>query len=264
MVISWDNFIKGKISFSKPVSATIGVFDGVHLGHRKLISSILTKNNSLSAVITFNVNPRIIFKDPSYPGNISTLDQKIQILHDLEVDEVIVIDFSPDFSRLIGEEFLRLLVKSCNLKYLVLGENFKFGYGGKTTPEDAKNLLYKESVEVDICPMAYHDNIIVSSTRIRKALLEGRIKDANTMLNRVFSLDIANIPLIFRKGTIIIDKKKIHQVLPPQGHYDVSLTEAAGAYTDTGCVIDGSHISVNTEDEGVRKYTAINFNSDIL
>ncbi len=264
MVISWDNFINGKISFSKPVSATIGVFDGVHLGHRKLISSILTKNNSLSAVITFNVNPRIIFKDPSYPGNISTLEQKIQILHDLGVDDVIVIDFSPDFSRLTGEEFLQFLVKSCSLEYLVLGENFRFGYGGKTAPEDAKHLLYKESVEVDICPMAYHDNLIVSSTRIRKAVLDGRIKDANTMLNRVFSLDIANIPLIFRKETIIIDKNKIHQVLPPQGQYDVSLKEAAGAYTDAGCVVNGSHIMVNTNGKAVRKYTAINFNSDIF
>ncbi len=262
MVISWNDFINGQVSLSRPVSATIGVFDGVHLGHRKLITSILTNKNTCSAVITFNVNPRIIFHDPSYPGNISTLEQKIQILHDLEVDDVIVIDFSPDFSRLTGEEFLRLLVKSCSLEYLVLGENFKFGYGGKTTPEDAKNILHKESVEVDICPMAYHDNVIVSSTRIRRALLEGRIRDANTMLNRVFSLDIATIPLLFREKAINIDKKKIHQVLPPQGQYDVSLKDASGVYTDTGCVIDSSHIRVNTGEKGMHRYTAINFNSD--
>ncbi len=264
MVISWVDFISGKITIPRPVSATIGVFDGVHRGHIKLIDSILNREGTDSTVITFSINPRIILKDYSFPGSISTLDQKIQILQDLGVDDIIVIDFSPDFSRLTGEQFLRLLVEHCTLEYLVLGENFRFGYLGKTTPEIAKSILAQELIHVEICPMAYYEGSIVSSTRIRKTIIEGRLMETRKMLNRVFSLDIATVPLIFREETIIIDKNRIHQVLPPQGQYDVSIRDTSGEEINTGCVIDDSYIRVNSGKRSIRSYTVIQFNSDTL
>ncbi len=264
MILSWNDFIQKKSIFPLPVSVTIGVFDGVHLGHRKLIHNIFKNSLTHSVVITFSINPRVVFKDSSFPGNISTLHEKIQILQDLGVDHVIVIDFSPDFSRLSGEDFLLLLVQNCKLKHLTLGENFRFGYRGKTGAEKAKEILKGKSVKVDICSMAYYKKKIVSSTRIRKEILDGHIREANKMLNRVFSLDIANIPLVFREKAIIIDKSSIHQVLPPQGHYDVSLTDTHGKKILSGCSVTSSHLYVSTGETGIRDYTAINFNTDAL
>ncbi len=261
MILSWHDFTKKKILLSRTLSITVGVFDGVHIGHRELINTIQSYKGTISAVVTFNKNPRIIFKDYAYPGNISTLDQKIEILQDLGVEAVIVIDFSTDFSRLSGEAFLQYLYESCNLENLVLGENFRFGYKGKTTAFNTRDILKKKKIKVEICRMSYYKDNIVSSTRIRKSILKGRISEANAMLNRVFSLDIASIPQIFREETIIIESKKIHQVLPPQGHYDVTVHYANGKISRTECAIEeGSHIIVNTT--GNRDITLINFNAD--
>ncbi len=261
MVLTWNDFISNTPLKNQPVSLTIGVFDGVHIGHRELIRQVLLNGKgSIPAVLTFNTNPRIVLKDPSYPGNIASLEQKIKILHDLGVDKVIVIDFSTDFSRLSGEVFLDLLMKSCDLKFLVLGENFRFGYRGQTASSDAERILAEKDVEVRICKMAYYGDEIVSSTRIRKAIMNGSIEEANNMLNRVFSLDIASIPQISGDETIKIDKKYIHQVLPPQGQYDTEVLGIGNIVSKTVCTIDNTHISVKVP--GNHKITEIKFNSD--
>jgi len=260
MVISWNDFISQSVFYNNSVSLTMGVFDGVHLGHRKLIQKVLNRKDTISGVITFNVNPRIIFGDHSFPGNISTLEQKIEILHEVGVDAIIVIDFSYNFSRLSGKDFLKVLRSSCNLEYIALGENFRFGYKGATSSFDARTILKNEPVEVDICNMAYYNNKIVSSTRIRESVLAGKMIEAKSMLDRVFSLDIATVPQYLDEKTIIIDKKEIHQVLPPQGQYEVLLMGKEDV--PALCIIDNTHLKLNRRAETI--YSRIIFNTDRL
>ncbi len=260
MVISWDDFVSQHALNNNPVSLTMGVFDGVHLGHRKLIQKVLNRKDTISGVLTFNVNPRIVFGDHSFPGNIFTLEQKKEILHEVGVDTIIMIDFSYNFSRLSGKDFLKVLLNSCNLKYIALGENFKFGDKGETSSFDARSMLKNEPVEVDISSMAYYNNVIVSSTRIREAILAGKMIEAKSMLDRVFSLDIATVPQCLDEKTIIIDKQAIHQVLPPQGQYDVLLTGKENV--PALCIIDNTHLKLHRRAETI--YSRIIFNTDKL
>lgn len=222
-VISWEEFIKGPLKGTGTAAMTIGVFDGVHLGHRQLLSDILNHHNNTSIIVTFSVNPRVYFKDKTYPGDINTQSQKLELLSSLGVDTVILIDFSYDFSKLSGKDFLYQITDNCDLEHLVLGDNFKCGDGRMTTSHEAAKILKDYNVTVDIGNMAYFEGQIVSSSRIREAVASGNFKKSQKMLERVFSLDIAGIPQIIGEKTIIIETKNIRQVLPPQGYYVVRI-----------------------------------------
>lgn len=220
IVMNWDDFTKGALRNKGSVALSVGVFDGVHSGHRQLLSDILSHTDSESVVLTFRENPRVYFKDKTYLGDIYTLPQKLSVLASLGIDTVILIDFSYDFSKLSGKDFLYQIADNCELRQLVLGDNFQCGKGRMTTSIEAVEILKDKNVTVDIGNMAYFDGQIISSSRVRDAVASGKIEDAQKMLERVFSLDIANIPQISEDETITIETKNISQVLPPRGQYN--------------------------------------------
>lgn len=218
-VLNWSDFIKGSLKGNGSAAVTIGVFDGIHKGHQYLFNKVIKHNSEISVVITFSENPRLFFGDKTYPGDIFTISQKLETLSLLDIDIVILIDFSSDFSKLSGKDFLFLITENCDISFLSLGSNFRCGKNGMTSSYEAKEILKGKNVPVSIEKMTYFDDQLVSSTLVRKAILSGNFKKARNMLGRVFSLDIANIPQIIRERTIIIETKNIKQVLPPQGHY---------------------------------------------
>ena len=220
-VLIWDDFITGALNTKDPVAGSIGVFDGIHVGHRQLLNSIVSYTDKKSIVLTFRENPRTFFNDGTYPGDIFTLSQKLDALSSLGVDIAVLIDFSHNFSKLSGEDFLYLIKNNCNLSYLILGENFRCGHRGMTTAHEACKILESKKVIVDIGEMTRFENQLISSSRIREAVASGNLDKAQKMLKRVFSLDIADIPQIPGDKTITIDIRHIRQVLPPQGHYSV-------------------------------------------
>lgn len=220
-ILSWEDFIKGSLKDAGPAALSIGVFDGIHNGHCQLLKKITAHTDKKSIVLTFRENPRIFFKDKTYPGDIFTIDQKLEALSSIGVDIVILIDFSYNFSKLSGKDFLYLIKDNCDLSYVILGNNFRCGYRGMTTSLDAIRILKSKKVIVVIGEMVQFDNHLVSSSRIREALASGSFLKAQKMLERVFSLDIADIPQIPGDKTITIDTQDISQVLPPQGHYSV-------------------------------------------
>ena len=231
-VLEWNNFIKGSLNNTGTVSMTIGVFDGLHLGHQKLINRIVNYNSDLSIVLTFKENPRVFFKDRSYPGNVFTLAQKLNTLRTMGIDVVILIDFSADFSKLSGKDFLNLIVNNCSLSFLAFGDNFRCGYKGETDVNHAVSLLKDSKVEVAIVNMRKLQHQLISSTRVRDAVSLGDFTEAERMLGRVFSLDVADIPQIYNGKAIIIDKDSIKQVLPPQGHYVAKIGTTKGLFSD--------------------------------
>ena len=242
-ILNWDDFTKGALRGENSIALSMGVFDGVHVGHRQLLSDILSHIDSIPVVLTFGVNPRVYFKDETYPGDIYTLSQKLAVLSSLGIDTVILIDFSYDFSKLSGKDFLYYIADNCELRHLVLGDNFRCGNGRMTTSHEAVEILKHKNVTVDIGNMAYLEGQIVSSSRVRSAVASGKLQEAQKMLERVFSLDIADIPQISGDGTITIETKNISQVLPPQGQYTV-LTGTAETTLKSRVLVGASDIKV--------------------
>lgn len=242
-VLTWDNFTKGALSGKGSIALSVGVFDGVHSGHRQLLSDILSHIESISVVLTFSVNPRVYFKDKTYPGDIFTLSQKLAVFSSLCIDTVILIDFSYDFSKLSGKDFLYLIADSCELRHLVLGDNFRCGNGRMTNSHKAVEILKHKNVTVDIGNMAYLEGQIISSSRVRSAVASGKLEETQKMLERVFSLDVADIPQISGDGTITIETKNISQVLPPRGQYTV-LTGTSDTTLKSRILVGASDIKV--------------------
>jgi riboflavin kinase/FMN adenylyltransferase len=209
---------------------TIGVFDGVHLGHQKLIRRVTDHDAEESIVLTFRFNPRRFLKPHLFPGDITSQRQKLDILDGLGVSTVILIDFSNDFSKLTGNEFLMKIRQSCNLTYLVLGDNFRCGFQGKTSAYDVRSILNEHGVEVEIAQSLTYEGATLSSTRIRAALSEGDMAKAALMMGRLYRLDIADIPQQRGSRDRSIEKMALHQVIPPHGQYPVEIKTTASSF----------------------------------
>jgi len=218
-VLSWDVFIGQRQLRNTTVALSIGVFDGVHLGHQTLLKKIVTHPESEPAVLTFRFNPRRFLKPHLFPGDITSQLQKLEILAELGVKTVILIDFSNDFSKLSGNDFLMAIRQSCNLTYLVLGDNFRCGFEGKTSAYDVRKIMAAYNTPVEIAPPVSWKGATLSSTRIRAALREGQIKDAAEMMGRNYIIDIANTPQNIEDSYRTIEKMGLHQVVPPPGTY---------------------------------------------
>lgn len=178
-IIKIDNL--NQIESLPPVCATIGAFDGLHKGHLELIKRCLESNLN-SAVITFNPDPDSILKKLTDYPILMTLEKKEEILEALGVDYFIIFEFTKEFSLLRKEEFINIL-KKLNVKQLVFGYDFRFGYKGEGSISDLKNHFIID--EVDKYQI---DNVRVSSTYIKQLLADGNIDFANQLLGRNYSI----------------------------------------------------------------------------
>ncbi len=218
-VLSWDAFNGSRCLKNTSVAMTIGVFDGIHRGHQSLIQKVVEKKHSEPVVLTFRFNPRLFLKPHLFPGDITSLHQKMEILAKLGIKTVILIDFSNDFSKLSGNDFLMAIRGSCDLSYLVLGDNFRCGYQGKTSAYDVRKIMETYHTPVEIAPPVTWKGATLSSTRIRAALREGQIREAAEMMGRNYILDIATTPQTNEDSYRTIEKMGLHQVVPPPGTY---------------------------------------------
>ncbi len=218
-VFSWDVFTGARPLKDTKVALTIGVFDGIHLGHQSLVHRIVEREESEAAVLTFRYNPRRFLKPHLFPGDITSQHQKLEILARLGIRTVILIDFSNDFSKLSGNDFLMAIRRSCDLTYLVLGDNFRCGFQGKTSAYDVRKIMEAFHTPVDIAPPVTWEGATLSSTRIRAALREGKIRAAAEMMGRNYILDIADTPQSSEDSYRSIEKMGLHQVVPPPGIY---------------------------------------------
>lgn len=172
---------------------TIGTFDGVHFGHQKIIKRLceLAKSSGGETVLlTFFPHPRMII-DPENQDlkMINTVDEKAQILASLGVDHLIITPFTRDFSNLSAEEYIKnILVDTIGTKKIIIGYDHRFGKDRlgniQTLVENASNYGY----EVEEIPEQDINDVAVSSTKIRKALLDGDVALANEYLGYAFSI----------------------------------------------------------------------------
>jgi len=220
-----------------PLAATIGVFDGVHRGHQALIEELRRSGpgQGESLVVTFRDNPKKLL-NPGYPGDLMTWEEKVQALADAGVDHVVVIDFSPGFSKMSGRDFFLTLKKSFVFSKLVLGWNFSFGKNSATTAADLGWLADPET-RLTVLPPFTLEGRPVSSSAVRQAIAEGKLSEARSLLGRPYVLPLEP-PFRWGGGRCTVDRSVVGKLLPPPGLYPVRLD---GLNTDLR--VDREHLS---------------------
>lgn len=171
---------------------SIGNFDGIHLGHRAVLSRLLQEAERLqvpSTVMTFEPQPAELFAGNNAPARLSRLRDKFVQLEKLNLDRLLCISFTYEFANLSANDFIeQLLIKKLNVKFLVIGDDFHFGYqrlGDFALLEEAGK---KHGFEVVDTRSLSQDACRVSSTRIRSALAKGQLQQAEQMLGRKYSI----------------------------------------------------------------------------
>jgi len=171
---------------------TVGTFDGVHVGHKKIIDKIVanaTANDLKSTILTFFPHPRMVLQQASDLKLLNTLEEKISILKETGLDQLIIHPFTKEFSRLTAEEYVKeVLVESINAKKVIIGYDHRFGRNRTATIDYLIKFGEKYKFDVEQISVEEVNEVSVSSTKIRVALEEGNIKTANTFLGYSYML----------------------------------------------------------------------------
>jgi riboflavin kinase / FMN adenylyltransferase len=171
---------------------TLGTFDGIHLGHKKIIDAVVQKasvTGGRSFLITFDPHPRNVLSGNSIKL-LNSPDEKLEILKSLNIDNVLVINFTKEFSQLSSEEFfIDYIIDKIGIKEIVVGYDHHFGKGRGGDENTLKELGSKYGFIVTKVDAVSIDGINVSSSKIRNALSEGDVHTANKLLGRNYSFN---------------------------------------------------------------------------
>jgi len=176
----------------KGMLLTIGVFDGVHLGHKHLLSELVEQakhKNLINGVITFRQHPQRLLDPYSGLSFLTNLPQKIKLLKDEGVEVVITLSFTLELAQTGAYQFISLLQKYLSMRGLVLGPDFTLGRNQEGNADALRTLSKCINFSLTVVPQIKINGDVVSSTAIRSALANGDIKKANVMLDRYFSLE---------------------------------------------------------------------------
>jgi len=253
------------------VVVTIGTFDGVHLGHLKLIKRVLElakEINGKSMILTFFPHPRMIL----YPEEhgielLNTVDEKISLLADTGIDHLIIHPFDQSFSELSSEEFINDVISNkLKTKKLIIGYDHRFGKNREGTFEDLLKLAPELGFEVEKIEEEDVNDIAVSSTLIRKALKSGDIDTAISYLGRPYTItgmvvhgDKIGRTIGFPTANLLVEED--YKLIPADGVYVVEAL--VGNETLTGMLSIGKRPTV-LKNGGLRiEVFLLDFDKDI-
>lgn len=217
----------------KGAVVTTGTFDGVHVGHRKIIdrlNQIASNIDGESVLLTFHPHPRmVLFPDDHGLELITTMEEKIQLLEEAGIDNLIIHPFTREFSRITSLDFIRdILVEKIGTSVLVIGYDHHFGRNREGSFEHLKESGPLYGFKVEEISVQDVDDVAVSSTKIRKALQEGDVATAGKYLAHPFQLT----------GTVIHGDKLGRQIGFPTANIQVAdrnkVIPANGVY---GCYV---------------------------
>lgn len=252
---------------SKNNYIALGSFDGLHLGHLSLIEKVkdlALKNNGKSIVFTFKNHPRKFLNTNNKIQLIMTNEEKINILQNKKVDMLAFKSFDEKIMKMMPDEFIKWLCKSYNVKGIVVGFNFKFGYKNLGDVETLEKFQEEYKYKLYVMKPCKIQDEIISSTAIRKELLDGNVKKAFSMLSRPYMLSGKVIDgkklgrtIGFPTANLEINKEK---VIPKKGVYYTTVKIEEKIFK--GITSVGNNPTVNGQELTLETYI-LDFNEDI-
>lgn len=209
---------------------TIGTFDGVHVGHQKVLSNLINsakKDNATAVLLTFFPHPRMVLQKDTSIKLINTIDERIKLLEKTGLDTLVIHEFTKDFAEKTALDFVKnVLVDNLKISKLIIGYDHRFGKNREGNFEQLTAFGKTFGFEVSKIPQQEIDNITISSTKIRKAIELGNIEEANRYLGYAFMLTGEIV-----KGNNLGEKigfptanlaiKETYKLLPKTGSYVV-------------------------------------------
>ncbi len=209
-----------------PLSLAIGVFDGVHAGHRAVIKHAITQARAVhgnSVVVSFRPHPQRILNPAVAPRLLTSTPHKLRILQRMGIDNLLMIPFTRNFSKLTSEAFIdQLHSAAAGLHSIAVGQSWAFGRGREGNLDTLRKLGRHYGFQVTGVPEVEYQGSKVSSTRIRKAMAEGNLKAATAMLERppsLFGTVIEGDQLGRKLGFPTANISVQNEQLPPPGVY---------------------------------------------
>ena len=207
---------------------SLGVFDGVHLGHQAIFQELERLSKHLGArpaALFFSPNPKQIFHPNNAPQAICDPKQNLRLMQEAGLETFIRFPFSLELSKLSPQEFLEqfFLAPNVPVKAFCVGENWRFGHGNDGDGKLLRKLCEPNGIEVHIVPSVMMDGEAVSSTRIRKAVQDGDLELAHRMLGRPFAIE-GNVSHGYHIGTTVLscptaNLSVAEHLIPPYGVY---------------------------------------------
>lgn len=253
----------------KPTVVTIGTFDGVHLGHQKIIAQITAaaKNKDCdSLVLTFFPHPRMVLQEGTEMKQLNTMAEKTALLEQLGVDHLIIHPFDKAFSRMTAEEFVKeVLVETFQLKKIIIGYDHRFG---RNRTADINDLIsFGEIYGFEVAQISAEElnDVSISSTKIRTALNEGNIELANNYLGYPYAItgEVVKGQQLGRTigyPTANISVKEDYKLIPQNGVYVVQST--IQGETIYGMMNIGNRPTVNGTSQTIEVHF-LDFNQDL-
>ena len=245
------------LNLNKKYFITVGTFDGVHLGHQKIITHLVKKakqKNCGTLLLTFDPHPRKVVQPSNAPMLLQTIEERSEILSKLGLEIIFVQPFTKAFSKLNAEEYVKdILVNQLNVGHLLVGYNHRFGKNRTANIFDLKKLGKKYKFSVGEIQAHIVNKITVSSTKIRHAINNGNIKYANSLLGHTYKLK--GIVMKGRQNgkkigfpTANVKINESEKILPKNGVYAVKvnyneMTNLAMMNIGTNPTFSGNYIS---------------------
>ena len=180
-----------RVSPKRNTALTIGVFDGVHLGHQLLVSKVKEKAaaaNLDSVVVTFLHHPRLVLGRQSHITFITSVEERISLLEKMGVSHVVALSFTHELARLSPREFITLLMDYLKMREMIIGPDFALGKGRSGNIASLQALGVELGFGIEVVPPLLYQGEVVSSTAVRGALARGEVNKMNKLLGRHFTL----------------------------------------------------------------------------
>lgn len=242
---SADEWLRKFGDLQERTVVTVGNFDGVHLGHQKILRAVedyytlhanLYKQPKflIPTVLTFYPHPACILRPEKAPALLMTLEQRLEAIEKAGMQAALVLNFTRELSQLMPEEFARrYLAETLHTAAIFVGQNFRFGHRQAGDVELLREFGRRWDFEVEVIPPVVVDGVVVSSTAIRQALREGRVEDAHKLLGRPYALAGEIRPGTGQGSKLVVPTLNLatnQELLPKHGVYATEVLLDGCAY----------------------------------
>ncbi|MBK7980238.1 MAG: bifunctional riboflavin kinase/FAD synthetase [Ignavibacteriae bacterium] len=250
--------------------ATIGTFDGLHIGHQKIIKLLMEKSKQLnlkSVVITFYPHPRVVLGDRNDIKLLTPIEEKVKLFENFGIDFLLVVPFSKEFAKKTYQEFLNeIVIDKVKAKFLIIGYDHKFGKNREGDITKLKEYLKEKDLDMMIVGPEKSEENAASSTKIREALKSNNLDFANKMLGHYYFIEGVVVEGAKRGRTIgyptaNLKPSENNKLVPPNGVYFVRIKYDQKQYFGVANI--GLRPTFNNVKEPITEVYIFDFNKDI-